>query len=138
MSVGSDSCYCAVEGPRECTPHPATTFIIIIITTLLFSLECSFASSDTAPPPRPQLSLTYHSSVHSSHGELHKSVNAVLLFYGGRILEPRWSSLTGGLSLPLRLPKPCFMFANLPAADRLGFPNIMVHCNLLPSQAWGT
>lgn len=35
VSVGRDSCCCAVEGPGECAAHPAATFIITI-TLIIF------------------------------------------------------------------------------------------------------
>lgn len=99
----------------------------------LLCLECRFASSDIPPA----LSYTRRSSVPFTQGEIHTSINTVLLFHGGRMLRSRWSSLAGGLSLLLRLPKPCFVFANLPGSDCLGFTNITVHGNLLPFPAWG-
>lgn len=98
----------------------------------LLYLECRFASSDIPPA----LSHTRRSSVPFSQGEIHTSISTVLLFHGGRMLRSRWSSLAGGLSLLLQLPKPCFVFANLPGSDRLSFPNSTVHRNLLPFPVW--
>ena len=119
----------SVEGAGESVAHPADTLLPLL---QLLYLECRFASSDIPPA----LSHTRRSSVPFSQGEIHTSISTVLLFHGGRMLRSRWSSLAGGLSLLLQLPKPCFVFANLPGSDCLSFTNSTVHGNLLPFPVW--
>lgn len=100
MSAGSDLHCLTVEALGDRATHPAATCNIIITVNSYYLILSVVLLPLTSPPPsspRPR-----HASVPSSQGELHRSVNTVLLYFcGGWMLEPRWSSLAGGLPLLL-------------------------------------